>query len=293
MRSTSHRATLLALVALVSLAAAVAGCDDSDDSENAGKTEQAKDNGGRKGDGGKQDAGAETVGLPKPKESVAEAEKRIAKTFASGDCEEIAELDPIVRHATDAEARMARCDALTERFKNAEPRDSATYGKGGAVIAYRTPRHLNALLVLDEDGRYHIAFPDAYLPDAELDGKPAKEFDRVAEDAVTALREKDCDAFLDIAHRRYGPGTFERDLACDYVEQNPIALLFENFPDAELEAFGGGPDYAFYGIAGPGAHFTLVLARESDKGLPDFVEPLPDDAPEYALAGVLRTNVAG
>jgi hypothetical protein len=215
------------------------------------------------------------------------------KTIASGDCEEIAALDPLVRvAATDAEAQKARCKALESRFKNAEPADSAKYGEGGAVVTYRTPRRVNALLILDEDGRYHIAFPDVYLPGASISGKPAKEFDRVAEDAVNALRDKDCDAFLDVAHRRYGPGALEEDQACDYVDQNPLAILFENFPDAELEQFGGGPDYAFYGIAGPGAHFTLVLARESDKGVPNFVEPLPGDAPEYALAGVFRTNVA-
>ena len=275
----------------------VGGCG-SDDSSDTTTRPEGPTAGGATTTGGGGGGGDGTVELkplspPVPEESIKEAEKRISDLLEAGNCERIAELSPLSRTAADADVE-ARCNLYETRLRNAEPTDSEEFGRGGGVIDYESPAgEFSALMVLDSDGLYHIAFVDPFLGEASVGSKPADEWDKVVDSALEAMRDRDCDAYLKVANRRFGPGALDKSAACDYVDANPIADLYEANPDAEPEELGANADYAIHGIAGPGAFYALLLARESDANLPENAEPLPKDAPEYSFAGAIRTNVRG
>lgn len=277
------------VAALVVAAVAIAGCgsdsssDTSTDATDASATSTTEE--------GEQPVELKPVEPPKAKESIADAQKRIAKVLASGDCDEIVKLGPLTRQPP-SDLVETRCNLYETRLGSAEPSANEAFDDGGGVIDYSLPANdLTAVMLLDQDGLYHVAFMDPFLGGGSVGTKQSKQFDKAAEASMEALRERDCEAFLAAANRRFGPGALEKSAACQYVENNPIAGLYEAAPDAKLESFGGNGDYAFYGIAGPGAHYTLVLGRESNADAPANAPALPDDAPEYGLLSAFRTNV--
>lgn len=270
----SHRvaAALAGVVALAVSGALLAGCEDS-----------ASRIGGGSGSG--------TLGAPKPKESIEQAQARIEQAVASGDCERIIELLPLSRQP-EGEDAQTRCEQLKGRLGPAKPVGSESFGDAAGVIDYRDPFDFSGLLIADQDGLYHLAMLDIYLREPSVGTELAPQFDAAAKQAVEALRKRDCDAFLAIANRRVAPGALERPDACEYAENNPIAALLERDPRAKLESFGGNANYAAYGIGDSGAFYTLLMARESDANSPPGIPPLPSDAAEYSLAGAFPTNVA-
>jgi hypothetical protein len=283
----------IALTVFVLAAMAVAGCGGSSDDESTSTTasttsttSNATTTTGAQNGGGTT---AKPVAAPKPTESVTDAEKRIAKAFDSGDCDQIIELAPIARRPTGA-AAQTRCEQLKSRFADAKATDTEAFGKGGGVIDYAGTSVFSAVLVVDEDGLYRIALIDPFLHEKSVGTKLAPQFKQAADDAVKALSDHDCDALLAAANRRLGPGAFDQSALCDFADNNPVAAVLQAVPDVKLDEIGGNADYALYGLGGPGAYYVILMARESDKNLPQGGEPLPKDAPEYGFAGVVPTN---
>ena len=280
-----HRFALPLLVA--ALVAGAAGCGGDDDDSTGETDKQASTKEDVSPD--PEPAKVKPLAPPKEKESIEEASTRFADVIESGDCDEIVALGALSRKTADEEAR---CKLFEARLAEAEAAGSEAYGNGGGVIDYEASgREFSAVLVLDQDGLYHLAYFDVFLGDPSVGTEQAKEFDDAADEAVEALQERDCDAVLAVSHSRLGPGALDEDAACTFVENNPVAGIFEVYPDAELESLGGNASYAFYGLAGPGSYQVLVMARQSDDQLPPGADPLPKGAPEYAFAGVFRTRV--
>ena len=87
------------------------------------------------------------------------------------------------------------------------------------MIDYRRgERIVSALLVGDADGRFHIAFVDPFLGVKGVGTKPAPQLYVAAERGVRALRDRDCEAFLEVAYRRFGLGGGTDTQVCERVD---------------------------------------------------------------------------
>jgi hypothetical protein len=230
---------------------------------------------------------ARPIGPPKAKESIKDAEKRIARTVESEDCDVVNELNPISREPLDS---RTRCKYL-QRLDGLPVLGSDSFG-GAGVIDYRfADRVLTALLIVDTDGLYHVALFDPLNPKPSVGTKFAKqEFGRAVDDATRALADSDCDAYIEVAHRRFGRGARPEKEICELIEPNPVQAIRSTDPDAKPEPLGGNASYAFYMLGSPGINFTLVLGRQTDAALPEGIDELPKGSAEYAYIDAYLTN---
>jgi Dolichyl-phosphate-mannose-protein mannosyltransferase len=268
---------------VIAVAVLVAWLSGDDGSENdTGATVQ------NKGVAGNQ-AGQQRLLKPAAaRESVKEAEERISNVVASDDCDAINELNPVSRQ--EFLNTEARCMIL-KRLDGLKARGAEEYGDAGAVIDYASgPRTITAVLIRDQDGLYHIAFIDFSRGVRSVDTGFAKQFDDTARRAVSALKKRDCDDFVDVAYRRSGPGAGDKKQICTFVDKNPIAARFEAYPKAKTKRIGGNEGYAFYSVGTPAAHHTLVLAQQTEARAPPKAPELPKGAEEHAFVDAYLTN---
>ena len=301
-----HRRKRLARAALgIMLAASfsLAACDSTDStdqetpptaeggagaqSDEQGDTPQPDQQGGTPGGGGD----VRLMGPPPVDESVDDAVARIEDAVSSGDCETINDLNPLGRPGLATERR---CEVL-KRLEGLTVVGKAEYGKLGAVIGYeRGARTLNVVLVRDADGLLHIAFIDPFTGKSATDGDLAKPFAKVADQGAAALAEKDCEAFLEVAYRRFGLGAGKDRDVCDRVKKNIVAALLERGGEPKALNLAGGSTYAFFGVDTPFSYLTLIAGRQTETGLPKeapkAIAELPKGAPDYGVVDALRTN---
>lgn len=196
------------------------------------------------------------------------------------------ELNPTSRTAFSTDER---CKIL--QVVSTEVVDTAQYGDGGVIEYELRDGPASALLVRDADGLFHIAYLDPRVPEPTIGTNLAAEFDQVAQQAVDALREGDCDAFLKVAFVEFGPSSGDKAHTCGYVENFPLAKLLKQDPKIEPELMGGNGTFAFYGLSLPGSFWTMILARQTQEDrFPEEGDPLPKDAPEYGYLDSFRTN---
>jgi hypothetical protein len=273
-----------AIALLIGAAALVAWLSADDESESDNGSTVQKQRAGGPGKAGQQGP----MKPPASQETVKEAEKKISFLLASDDCDAINELNPVSRQ--EFLNTEQRCEAL-KRLAVLKVRGAEEYGDAGAVIDFASgKRTVSAVLIRDQDGLLHVAYIDPFRGVPSVDTKLANQFDRAAERAVNALAKKDCDAFLDVADRRLGPGAGSRDQVCPRVEQNPIANAFEAYPKAKVKRLGGNEGYGFYSVSTPTIHYTIVLAQQTEKRAPPNAPPLPKGAAEYAYVDTYPTN---
>lgn len=228
---------------------------------------------------------------PEAKESISEAERRIAKTVSSDDCDAINELNPLSRPQLRTDRR---CDYL-KRIDGLDVLAAEDYGNLGGVIDYRRGAGvISAVLIRDSDGLFHVAFLDAFRGEPSAGTKAPPEFDRAADRAVKALEDGDCEAFLEVASRRFGAGVGSDSKVCNRIENSRVAAAREASPDAELEPLGGNGGYAFYGLASPGAYLVIVTAQQVESDATDRlsseIADLPEGASEHAYVDAYRAN---
>lgn len=233
---------------------------------------------------------SQAPGPPAMTETVEEATARIEQVLSSGDCEQVNALNPLSRPNLATEER---CEAL-RGLAGLPVQGAAAYGQIAAVIDYRRgERTVSVLLVGDADGRYHVAFIDAFRGTPSVGTELAPGLDRAAREAVRALRRRDCEAFLSAAYRRFGLAGGEDAEVCERVETNPVATLAEK--DAPtVKRLGGNRAYAFYALDTQDAFLTVIAAQQTNvgvpEGVPDEVARLPANAPEYGYLDALITN---
>ncbi len=269
---------LLTLATVLVAALSVAGCEGSGDPPLTELEKAPPLNPGQ------------SPGPPKMSETVNDAVQRIERVVSSGDCEQINELNPVNRPKLATESR---CRAL-QGLSGLEVQAAAAYGGVAGVVDYkRGDRTVSALLIGDADGLFHIAFIDAFRGVPSVGTPRARRLDTAAEGAVRALRRRDCAAFLEVAFRRFGfAGGSDADV-CERVESNPLAAL-DPRGKGRLELLGGNAGYAFYGLSTRAAFLTVIVAQQTEAGLPETVPEevarLPAGAPEYGYVDALQTN---
>ena len=228
------------------------------------------------------------MGPPPDKETIQQAQERIKKTASSKDCDTVNELNPISRPAMSTDER---CKFLQSALD--DPVNAAQYEDGG-VIEYKVgDATINALMVRDSDGLFHVTYLDPRVPESTIGTKLAPQFDQVANDAVDALRKGDCEAFTKVAFVEFGAGAGDHERVCAYVSNVPLAKLLQKDPNAKPKLMGGNGTFAFYGLSLPGAFWTMILGKETpeDKASKDAPK-LPADAPTYGYIDAFRTNTA-
>ncbi len=294
--STSDRrgaAPALSLICALFLGALLAGCgggDDTSTSTSSSQTTTAAGGGGGDGGGGDDTSTHPALGPAEAKESVDQAQQRIADALDSKDCDQINELNPLSRPSLDTPERCA----YLQRLAGLKVSGAKEYGPAGGVIDYEQGnRIVSAVLVVDSDGLYHVAFLNPFNDKPTVGTPYAKEFDKAAADAVKAFKDGDCDAYQEVVFRRSGRGTKSAKDLCAYVESNPVSNLLEAVPDAQLAKSGGNDAYAFFTLGTPGANLTLVMAREQEEGAPPKAPALPKGAAEFAYVDAYRTNEGG
>jgi hypothetical protein len=275
-----------AMIAVIALAL-VAGCGGSDDPEEDGATQAQTTTGQNAEPDGGPAPSAEPLGPPKAKESIDEAQARIAKAVASDDCDKVNELNPINREALDT---AARCEYL-QRLDGLKVLGAEKFESAGVIDYEFADRVLSALLVVDSDGLYHVLLFDAYNPKQSVGTEFAEqEFDQAVNRAVEALADGDCKAYLEVAHRRFGRGSRPDNEVCETIEPNPVQLIRDADPKAKPKPLGGNAAYAFYSLGSSRANFTLVLGRQTDEAIPEGVDPLPEGHAEYAYIDAYLTT---
>jgi hypothetical protein len=235
---------------------------------------------------------AGTTGPPPVKETIDDAAQRIEQTVASGNCRRINALAPLA--GASVENTAEHCRSL-RTLASLQPAGIAAYGEGGGVIDYGAGDHVvSAVLIRDADGLFHIAFVNPYNSSQTVGTPFAEEYDAVAASAIKALRDGDCDAFLQVADRRLGVASLSRQQACRSVTAKAgLGRLLAGAPHAMPDRLGGNDYYAFYGLSLPTAHLTIVEAKEG-RALPSSLAPaaphLPAGAPTYGYVQAYLTN---
>ncbi len=233
---------------------------------------------------------AEGEPLPPPRaiESLDDATNRLRKALEAGGCEDISAFNLSSRPTADEEAR---CNVLIALLGGSKVLGSEEFKAGGVADFDYGETGASAVFVVEDDGRYHLAYVDTLLQGVSAGTRPAREFDAAAAAAFVALRDRDCAAFAEVANPRHGPGALDGDAACDYVEANPVPGLAASDPELEPELLGANADYALYGLATPEEFVTMVLGRAEDpEDLPASYDPLPEDAPEFGFVDLITVS---
>ena len=212
------------------------------------------------------------MNVPPVKESIDEAIVRIEDALASGDCNKINELNPLGRPGL---ATKQRCEVL-RRLTDLKVTGAEQYGRLGAVVGFeRGLQTLNAVMLRDSDGLLHIALIEALTGKAATKGELARQFEAVADDGVSALADRDCAAFIDVAYKGFGIGSSPEDEVCPRVEDNVVAALLESGGEDEPVELAGSSTYAFFGLRTPASFITLIAAGDGES---------------YGIVDALRTN---
>ena len=259
----------LVLLAVAVAGTLVAGCGGGDDSASAPEAASGK-----------------PLEPPQAKESLSEAQRRIDDLVNGDDCDEINTLNPITRTALNT---PEHCDYL-QQLAGLEVVGKQEVPGGGLIEYERGEGVVTAILIVDSDRRYHVALLDPLNPGRTVGTPFAHEFDRVAAEAVEALQEPDCGRYLDLAHRYGRAASLKPDEACEALTPNPVQAVLATAPSAKPTSLGGNSRYAFYSLASPSLQITMVLARQTNEGLPKGIDPLPADAPEYAFIDGYQTS---
>ncbi len=283
---------LRAAFALFAAALAVSiGACGGDDEQTSSTAAGGAGNGETPSGGSGSDGEVALMGNPPVEETIDEAVKRIEGVLDSGDCKKINELNPLGRPGLTTDQR---CEVL-KRLDGLEVVGTAEYGKLGGVIAFeRGQGTLNVILVRDSDGLLHVDLIDPFSAEPGTEGKLAKEFEQVADKGAKAMADNDCEAFLEVAYRRFGLGGGTDKEVCERAENTLVAALLERGGEPTPVDLTGGASYAFFGIDTPISYVTVIAARESEKGvpptLPKEIAELPKGAPEYGIVDAVRTN---
>jgi hypothetical protein len=264
---------LCALALLTATALAACGSDDSDSTTAATPA-------------------SGSIGPPPARESIDEAQERIAETIDSGDCDEINALAPIA--SASAQDTEEHCRSL-EALADLEVSDAASYGDLAGVIDYSAGDHVvSAILVRDSDGFFHIVFTNPFNRSPTVGTPEAKQFDAAVKAGLEALKEEDCEAFLEVANPRLGLGTLSKKEACQAVRASGFAEILADKRRTRLKPLGGNGSYAFYGLDTPTVYFTIVAAKASREVPASLrsseVAKVPPGAPTYGYVQAFAVN---
>lgn len=198
------------------------------------------------------------TGLPPVKENVIQAERRIASTVASGDCDQIKALFIL---STVKEQPDQSCQTLS-LVEGARLSGAEAYAGQAAVLDYSTPSEPSSIVLLrDADGLFHIAFIAPHSRPSTVDTPLEKSADRNADAVVRAVRANDCDGFLANSNSAGGVGALPNRPACQQMATDPVRRAQFDDPAIRPIRLGGNERFAFYSLDGPRVYVAMVLAK--------------------------------
>jgi hypothetical protein len=249
-RATTIRVLPLLLVLTASVG--LAGCNDNSSSAPSGSFGPSQPTPYQVVSEGRQ------IGPPPDREDIKAAQRRIAATAATGDCDRIAELYTI---GSASGRTPAACDLITQ-IGAKTPTGVEAFGKEAGVIDYSTPSRGATLVMLRQaDGLLHIAFTVSHDPSPSAGTPIGPGADAVAASSVEAIHEGDCDGFLELAYRAGGIGTIKKPTVCYVLANDPIHGATFDAPDARPQPLGGNAFFAFYDLNTPRTYVLTVLVR--------------------------------
>jgi hypothetical protein len=236
---------------------------------------------------------AKPVGPPPQKESLADSAKRIASTVASGDCAKINALNVKTPKNASQQKLQKSCAKLKKRLGKKPSKMQSFKGLAGVFDYAGKKRHSTAVLLRGADGLYHFAFISRFVNGPTVGTPFAPTYNQAAKAAFTALKTKNCDAFLKVAYVVTGPASKGKQRVCPRFSKNIVAKTVSKTPSATPKLIGGNRYFAFYGVNGK-TYLTMVLAREAPSQRPPGTKPgklvVPKGAPEYAYVDTFATN---
>jgi hypothetical protein len=226
------------------------------------------------------------VGPPPAKETLAEAQERIAAAVSAKDCAGIFELVPTSRPSA---ASPERCE-FNKRLAGLDVVAAEEYKDQAAVIDYDNgPAYATIVLIRDDDGLYHLAILDFTVDEPATEGElNAEAFNESAVKAVEAVRDRDCDAYLAILDRHFGLGSAPEPEICPKLEResNTFANAIASDTLAEPKLIGGNGTWAFYGLSTAFGYYLLVFTNQPPT-------PTAPDAAPYAFVDGYLVNPRG
>jgi hypothetical protein len=228
---------------------------------------------------------AKRIGPPPAQETLAQAEDRITKAVSEKTCDGI---DALVPTSRPSAATPQRCD-FYKRLAGLKIVGDAEYKDLAAVIDFDNgPSFATLVLIRDDDGLYHAAVLDFSVEKPATQTKiDTQAYNDAAARAVSAVRDRNCDAYLAILDRQFGLGSAPEDEICPKLnrESNLFANALASDVLAKPELLGGNGNWAFYGLSTAYGYYTLVFANQPP------TPTAPDAAPEAFVDGYL-TNPA-
>jgi hypothetical protein len=230
-------------------------------------------------------AAGRDVGPPPIKENLTQAERRIAGTVASGDCDQIKAL--FVLSVVDDQPDQS-CETL-RTVEGARLSGAMRYSDQAAVLDYSTaPEASSIVLLRDADGLLRIAFVAPHSRPTTVDTPLGKSADRIADAVVAAIRVNDCAEFVANANSAGGVGALPDRQACLQMATDPIRQAQFDGSATKPVRLGGNGQFAFYALDGNGVHATMVLAKaDPGAGIQESPRAAPD---QYGYVGSYVTN---
>ena len=238
---------MLAFVVLSACAVALAACGGGDSTDSS--------------------TAAESAVLPEPAESVDRFATRFEDAAAAavdGDCDAVDEFN-------DQAAFLLPCPTEGEDYADLEVTATDDFGPAGVADfkAGNATDGATALVALNEDGRYrlmHSTIPSSIgLSSTQVGTEPEESeiADQLANDYVTATREKDCDTYFQITLTP--TQNKEKECRLQFADESQITPDLVANPDAAPEPLGATEAYHFYGLETEDFYRVIVAMRNANE----------------------------
>lgn len=185
--------------------------------------------------------------------------------------------------------------SLVESMKKFKVTASGEYGTG-AVVEYRSgaaPDGSTLLLYVSPGRRWAISrmgvVTDPSVGTSDEDTRAG--YEKAVEDYLTAVRERDCDAFLKVAYT--GSATGQKACRTVFADTKKLAKNINASPSAEPQYQGGNSTYGFYALetAKPERTVTTISVIRAGSGTDETYLVLDAAAPpSYGFSQGLDTS---
>lgn len=219
-------------------------------------------------------------GDPEPEVSLEERVAELAEAVSQKDCRTLVEISGTELVLPEAQ-QQGYCDAVSTDFEgfDAEAAEIDEWGTA-AVIENESPGGsvISQPLLLDGDETFRLTTVFQNQPAVGTEPEPDAEFDQVAEQAVEAIREGDCEAIGSL----YDPDAFASvDDACSAFTSRLGTAAQE---DAELapEPLGSNAWFAAYALrSSQGGYYTMLVSRK------DGDDSKAEEGGEYRVSAIV------
>jgi len=207
--------------------------------------------------------------LPRPKQNIAQTARKLAAASEDKSC---ATLDPLIHphlRPPSSEDKKEQCLNYLSLMKGFQVIATRSHGTGAVIdysyFAQGDKRAIyTMLLALDKDGLYKLFQVEGAHEAAVALTPPTDQGmgDEVAQAAVGAIREGNCDKLFAIAHETLAPGANDKVEFCDQYLGSGFQKALQADAAAVPQSLGGDSQYLFYSLqVKPDRYYTLAVGR--------------------------------